>query len=261
MLVFVLLSKITWFLKFFGYFYLKDTHTHTHTHTHTYTRLHIWEALVWGLNLGGPQILCLWPHPSLHQELYMVQPCHPLLRGAIRQGLFGVWALDLLPCSLSVPPCPPPRATRSSSWCWHDDCAGRPRAVTARLKTWVTNWLTSKNFSPPWLQKLAQILSLFPFSTAFPSSRTPPPWTKAAFWSKLWWAPYPVNRLHALCLVNGTGPQWSREGLADAKGPFQALSPCMPSSPRFIFLFKKLHFVYLFLAVYFVLGYSQWTMW
>ena len=160
------------------------------------------------------------------------------------------------------PPAPPPRATRSSSWCWHDDCAGRPRVVTARLKTWVTNWLTSKNFSPPWLQKLAQILSLFPFSTAFPSSRTPPPWTKEAFWSKLlWWAPSPVNHLHALCLVNGTGPQWSREGLANAKGPFRALSPCMPSSPRFIFLFKKLHFVYLFLAFYFVLGYSQWTMW
>ena len=41
MLVFVLLSKITWFLKFFGYFYLKDTHTHTHTHTHIHTPAHM----------------------------------------------------------------------------------------------------------------------------------------------------------------------------------------------------------------------------
>ena len=32
MLVFVLLSKITWFLKFFGSFCLKDTHTHMPAH-------------------------------------------------------------------------------------------------------------------------------------------------------------------------------------------------------------------------------------
>ena len=32
MLVFVSLSKVTCFLKIFGYFYLKDTHTHTLAH-------------------------------------------------------------------------------------------------------------------------------------------------------------------------------------------------------------------------------------
>ena len=39
MLVFVLLSKVTCFLKIFGYFYLKVTHTQVHVCTHE-KRLH-----------------------------------------------------------------------------------------------------------------------------------------------------------------------------------------------------------------------------
>lgn len=107
---------------------------------------------------------------------------------SIRAKLFGVWALDSLSwlteyASLF------PQETWSSSPCWHDDRvqADQRQPQPDWKPELQTGWQVRTFLPQEWRSWPG--LCLLPFTTAFPCSLTPLPWTKEVFFSEsLWWA-------------------------------------------------------------------------